>query len=332
MHTTILAGAAFALLSVFLGLYMLTTAIDVGGSVIALWARGRHHDAQIGATILHYVSPVWEVSNVFIIAYVVGMVGFFPGGVPLYGTALFVPLAAALVLMLVRGCAFTWHYYVNQQSWVAQGIAAGAGALVPVALVPFLAVADGASRAHGDSLALLGQPLTLALMLVALTSTPFIAATFLAWYAARADDAPVAAYLRHLARRTAGPLFLAATLLGLALHQTAPAHAAATARWLPLVVGAVVLFGAQLRWLWHGTRPGAAFGALVGAVALSLGAWLAGQWPYLARPGLTAASTLVNGPMYTALAVTIGLGMVVLLPLLAGFYYIFVVRWNHAPA
>jgi cytochrome d ubiquinol oxidase subunit II len=331
MNSSILAGSAFILLGVFLGLYMLTTAIDVGGGLIALWARWRHHDARVGETILHYVSPVWEVSNVFIIAFIVGMVGFFPGSIAAFGTALFVPLAVALVLMLTRGFAFTWHYYINRQSWAAQTVAAGAGALVPVALVPFLALSDVAERVHGDSLALLAQPLTLALMLVAATSVPCIAAAFLAWYATRAGDADVAGYLRHLAQRTGIPLIGAAILLGLTLHLTAPAHAAATAHWWPLVVGAGMLFAASGWWLLWGTRPGAAFLALVGTVGLSVAAWSAGQWPYLLRPSLTATAALVNGPMYTALAITIGLGMMVVLPLLGGFYYVCVIRWSRTP-
>ena len=65
MNAPFMAATAAVILNFFLLLYMLTMAIDVGGGMIALWARWRHHDEKIGATILHYVSPVWETSNVF---------------------------------------------------------------------------------------------------------------------------------------------------------------------------------------------------------------------------------------------------------------------------
>ncbi len=332
MNTPFLAGSAYTLLGVFLALYMVTTAIDVGGGAIALWARWRGADGEIGESILHYVSPVWEVSNVFLIAFFVGTVGFFPGSVGVLGGVLFVPLANALLLMLVRGLAFTWFYYVNRRSWAAQGIAAVAGLLVPALLVPYLTASDLAGRlGAAGSQALLYQPLTLALMLVAVTSVVFIAATFLAWYAARAGEAPVAAYLRRVALWAAGPTIGAALLTGMALHLSAPAHAASAAHWWPLLALVGGLFTVQLVWLWRGVHAGWAFVAAACEVGLSLAAWLAGQWPYLVRPALRATDALVNGPMYTALAITLAIGLALLLPLLGLFYYLFVIRWSGPP-
>nr|MBA3826456.1 hypothetical protein [Ktedonobacterales bacterium] len=125
-----------------------------------------------------------------------------------------------------------------------------------------------------------------------------------------------------------GPTIAAALLAGLALHLTAPAHAAGAAHWWPLLMLVSGLFAVQLAWLRRGTRAGLAFGAAAAEVCLSLGVWLAGQWPYLVRPTLRATDALVNGPMYTALAITLAVGMTLLLPLLGLFYYLFVIRWS----
>jgi cytochrome d ubiquinol oxidase subunit II len=331
MNTTVMAVGAEIILGLFLLLYMLTMAIDVGGGALALWARWRDHDARVGATVLRYVSPVWETSNVFLIAFFVGTAVFFPGSVPVYGPILIAPVGIAFLLMLARGMAFTLQYYVDREGWLWQGGAAVTGALVPVFLVPFLAVGDLGSRLGArDSFALMAQPLTLTLMLVAATATPAIAATFLAWFAARGGQPAVSAYLRRAAIVTGGMTVVAAVILGIVLPASAPAHATGVSRWLVGLLLALVAGGV---WLWKlaQRRPGQAFLALVGTVTLSLWVWLAGQWPFLARPTLRATDALVNGSMFAALAVTLVVGLTALLPLLGLFYHLFVVRWNSAP-
>ena len=61
--------------------------------------------------IQRYLSPVWEVTNVFLVFFFVGIVGFFPDTAYYYGTTLLVPVSLALILLAVRGAYYAFATY-----------------------------------------------------------------------------------------------------------------------------------------------------------------------------------------------------------------------------
>ena len=61
--------------------------------------------------IQRYLSPVWEVTNVFLVFFFVGMVGFFPKTAYYYGTILLVPASIAIILLAIRGSYYAFTTY-----------------------------------------------------------------------------------------------------------------------------------------------------------------------------------------------------------------------------
>ncbi len=323
---------ATGILWIFLSLAAVTVGVDVGGTALAWYARrDRRAPAGVAELIDRYVSPIWETSNVFIVAIDVVLAGFFPGAVPFFGTTLIVPLALALIAMVARAIAYIVSHYADRGVQAARTIYAASGVMTPLLLVPFLAAGDVGISAH-SSLALLVQPLTLALMLVALTSVGSLGAALLTWFAQRAGDPGAARYLRGWAVRLAPCTVLASLLLGLAVHVTARAHAAGIGHLGLVLFLAAVLFGAHLWLLTAGRRPGLGFLALAGSVFCSFAAWQFGEWPYLARPNVTVSATVVNAAMFQALLLTLTLGLLILIPALAALYALFAFGRGETPA
>src|SRR5699024_1269297 len=71
--------------------------------------RGKQH--ILSKVIQRYLSPVWEVTNVFLVFFFVGIVGFFPSSAFYYGTTLLVPVSFAIILLAIRGSYYAFETY-----------------------------------------------------------------------------------------------------------------------------------------------------------------------------------------------------------------------------
>lgn len=88
----------------FLYGYLIVASIDFGAgffSYYSLKKTGKKNHI-IQKIIERYLSPVWEVTNVFLVFFFVGLVGFFPDAAYYYGTALLIPGSIAIVLLAIR--------------------------------------------------------------------------------------------------------------------------------------------------------------------------------------------------------------------------------------
>lgn len=67
-----------SVLWLFLYGYLIIASIDFGAGFFAFYARLTKQDHLINRLISRYLSPVWEITNVFFIFFYIGIVGFFP--------------------------------------------------------------------------------------------------------------------------------------------------------------------------------------------------------------------------------------------------------------
>ncbi len=326
---------AFAALWTFLFLYSLLAAIDFGAGFLYWWAGlgGRNRAAQ--QVIMRYLSPVWETTNVFLIFFVVGMVGYFPRAAATFGVLLVVPVGIALMLLVLRGAFLAFHHLSDKGQRLFPLIFGLGSLLIPVFLVPFVAVsedaralsASGAVQASAGDV--LFSPLSVTFMLVALTAMLSLASVFLTWYAARTGEARAFEYFRQVARWFVPLMLLAALLLGLSLWVYAPWHAWALVAYWPWHVLAALCFGGA--WFLLSRKPDAGRSGRYGLVLLLSMAqyglvfytfWLS-HLPYLLYPALTLGNTATNPAMFTALTVAVVGGSVVLIPSLLLLYGVF---------
>lgn len=72
------AQIAITILWVFLFIYSIVGSVDFGAGFWAMIYGGRK-DTTAGGLANRFLSPSWKVTNVFLVLFVVALVGFFPG-------------------------------------------------------------------------------------------------------------------------------------------------------------------------------------------------------------------------------------------------------------
>jgi cytochrome bd ubiquinol oxidase subunit II len=90
--------------------YVLTGGADFGAGVWDLFASGPRRDRQREA-IEHAIAPIWEANHIWLILVVVLSFTGFPVGFAAIGIALHIPIALALVGIVLRGAAFAFRGY-----------------------------------------------------------------------------------------------------------------------------------------------------------------------------------------------------------------------------
>jgi cytochrome d ubiquinol oxidase subunit II len=95
--------------------YVLSGGADFGAGVWDLLARGRRAERE-RAAIAHAIAPIWEANHIWLILAVVLAFTGFPVAFAVVATALHIPIALALVGVVLRGAAFTFRAYGLQRS------------------------------------------------------------------------------------------------------------------------------------------------------------------------------------------------------------------------
>ncbi len=295
-------------------LYALLGGADFGGGIWDLLASGPRRRAQRGL-VERAIGPIWEANHVWLILVVVVLFTGFPAAFAAVSTALFAPLLALLVGIVLRGAAFTFRAYDRPDDAV-QGrwglVFSASSVLAPLALgVCVGALASGrlraAAGARPDLLAWLG-PFPLATGLLAAALFAFLAAVYLTVEAEgelredfrrRAIAAGVAVFAAAFAA-AALVIFAGLTSRGWSI----PLHAATGAA----AVGAfAALFARRFR-----------LARLLAAAqaALIVVGWGAAQHPYAVVPDLTLAAASAPRAVQVALLWALAGGGLLLFPAL----------------
>src|SRR3954453_15707922 len=118
----------------FLFGYVILGSIDFGAGFFNGYTivAGKHH--KVSRIIERYLSPVWEVTNVFFVFFFVGIVGFFPDTAYYYGTALLIPGRIALILLAIRGFYYAFANYGAKKNNFYLLAYGATGLLIPAAL------------------------------------------------------------------------------------------------------------------------------------------------------------------------------------------------------
>lgn len=337
---------AFSVLSLFLFLYLITAAIDSGGGALYTYALLVKRDEALAETIMRYLSPVWETHNVFLIAYIVGLAGYFPQVLPFYGAAMLIPCGIALAFMLIRGAFFGYHYLSKEQNPLTSELAAAAlgisSLMIPLALVPFFALADtrlfNFTRQTGSIslFGLISSPLLSALGLLALVSIVYLTGLFLLFYTRKSQDAHLLTLFQHMARWGGLAALLSSATLGIALYESTPHLAERLLRdnWLLMSIAALAFIGTQMALRWSHQHWMAGLALLLGITqyAVSFVAYQRMNLPYLVPGVLTIDQALTAPVMAQALTVVLFGGMLLLLPAMFLLYRMFIIAPYKEPS
>jgi cytochrome d ubiquinol oxidase subunit II len=285
--------------------YVLLGGADFGGGVWDLLARGPRRDQQ-RSLIATTMGPVWEANHVWLVFVLIGLFSGFPAAFGALCRLLAVPLALALLGIVLRGAAFVFRQYGGGLPDPVPGTAAWGRvfALASTGTPALLGLCAGAA-ATGR----LGGAFPPVAAALGFAFCAYLAAVYLCREAAVRGEAGL---VRDFRRRA---LFAAVVAGGLALAALpvlgydAPALSGRLwhrAGWLV----ALSAFGGVASIVTVARRR---FALARGFAALAVGCvligWGAAAYPYLVPPGLTVAAAA--GPPQTQ--------PVILAVLVAGF-------------
>src|SRR5699024_640813 len=215
---------------IFLFGYLIVASVDFGAGFFAYYAKKTKKDHIINKLIARYLSPVWEVTNVFFVFFFVGIVGFFPDTAYYYGSALLVPGSIAIILLAIRGSFYAFENYGSKDSTVYMFLYGATGLLIPASLSTALTMSEGGFIVEKDGvvslkyLELFTSPYSWSVVALAIVSVLFISAVFLTFYANRANDTDALKLLRKYALFWATPTIIAALTTFIALGEHNERH------------------------------------------------------------------------------------------------------------
>lgn len=130
------AVAVYAVVGASLVAYVLTGGADFGAGVWDLLASGPRAQRQRLA-IERAIAPIWEANHIWMILVVVLSFSAFPIAFAVIATALHIPIAIALIGIVLRGAAFVLRSYGMQSPAAARRwgtVFAWSSVLTPIAL------------------------------------------------------------------------------------------------------------------------------------------------------------------------------------------------------
>ncbi|WP_210365824.1 cytochrome d ubiquinol oxidase subunit II [Bacillus sp. REN3] len=304
----------------FLFGYVIVASIDFGAGFFNAYSLFRGNQHILTRIIQRYLSPVWEVTNVFLVFFFVGIVGFFPKTAYYYGTVLLVPVSIALVLLAIRGSYYAFTTYGGLEHKRYTYLYGLSGLFIPASLSIVLTISEGGFVTEGSSgleldyWALFTSPLTWSIVVLSLASVLYISAVFLTWYAHKAQDQPATDLLRKYALFWSVPAIISATGIIIELKGHNPEHYSRLVDIWWLFGISFLLFAGTVYLLTKRRAYGVAFGLLAGQFMIAFFAYGGSHYPYLLYPYLTIYDGFTNEAMATALIVAFIAGLGLLLP------------------
>ena len=320
-----------SVLWIFLFGYVIIASIDFGAGFFNAYSllTGKNH--ILSKVIKRYLSPVWEITNVFFVFFFVGIVGFFPQTAYYYGTVLLVPTSIALILLTIRGSYYAFESYSGLRGHKGYALAYGiAGLFIPASLSVVLTISEGGfvtlneTGPQLDYVALITSPLAWSIVVLSITAVLYISAVFLTWYANKAGDMKASDLMRKYALVWAIPLIISAFGIIIELRRTGNWHYdnMIDISWLFIVSG--ILFLGTIWLLWAKIKYGLAVFVMIMQFATAFFAYGISHYPYLLYPYLTIHDSFTNEAMAIALVVAFIAGLLLLIPSLYLVFKLFI--------
>ncbi|TDQ41045.1 cytochrome d ubiquinol oxidase subunit II [Aureibacillus halotolerans] len=304
----------------FLYGYLIVASIDFGAGFYAYFAKVSKQDHITNKLISRYLSPVWEVTNVFLVFFFVGIVGFFPSTAYYFGSALLVPASIAIVLLAIRGSFYAFENYGSKKSNTYMFLYGATGLLIPASLSVALILSEGGFiTEEGGVVSLLYKtlftsPLSWSIVVLAMVAVLYISASFLAYYASRANDQPALQLVRKWALFWSTPTIIMAltTMIALSQHNERHFENMLDLWWIfGLSVGSFLVAAGLL---YMGRNYGTAFIAVMLQFFFAFFGYGMAQYPYLLYPYINIEDSVTNPSMAVALIVAFIGGLLLLVP------------------
>lgn len=305
---------------IFLYGYLIVASIDFGAGFYSYYAKMTRKEHSIRTVIDRYLSPVWEVTNVFLVFFFIGIIGFFPDSAYYYGTALLVPGSIALILLAIRGSFYAFANYGARESNIYVFLYGMSGLFIPAALSMVLIISEGGFIFYdGETVTLLNDkllssPFAWSGVLLAIVSVLFISASFLTYYASQIEDKDAFRLLRRFALIWSGPTILASILFFFMLSTHNPEHFQAMIDMYWMFGASLICFLFAVWLIYRSVNLGLAFSLVALQYALAFFGYGATHLPYILYPYITIYESITGAEMGIALIIAFLSGLSLLIP------------------
>ncbi|MBO2945550.1 cytochrome d ubiquinol oxidase subunit II [Paenibacillus sp. F411] len=328
---------AITVLWTFLFGYLIIASIDFGAGFFSFYSVVTGHENKIHNIIQRYLSPVWEVTNVFLIFFVVGLVGFFPDAAYYYGTALLVPGSLATVLLALRGAYYAYSTYGHHKGHnrLYMGVYGATGLLIPAALSTILAISEG-GIIHMDEgkvgiswVNFFMNPYTWSVIVLALVSVLYISAMFLCYYADRAKDRAAFQVVRGYALLWSGPTIAASLLAFFQINRQNPEHFQNMLNMAWMFIASFLCFAAAIYLVYRQKRLGLSFMLVILQFGFAWYGYGRSHLPYILYDQISIYESITSETMAVAMISAFVLGLLVLIPSLVLLLWLFLFNANY---
>jgi len=304
----------------FLFGYVIVGSIDYGAGFFNAYSHLTNKDHILSKVIQRYLSPVWEVTNVFFVFFFVGIVGFFPQTAFYFGTVLLVPGSIALILLAIRGSYYAFETYGARGHKGYAFMYGISGLLLPASLSVVLTIATGGfvSLENGspvlDYSALFTSPVTWSIVVLSIVAVLYISAVFLTWYASKTGDKKATALMRKYALIWAIPLIITAggIIFEMSFHNEVLYENFLNLWWMFAI--SFLFWLATVILIWNRKKYGLAVWLLIGQFAFAFYGYGIAHYPDLLFGQLTIHEGFTNQAMAISLVVVFILGLAMLIP------------------
>jgi cytochrome bd ubiquinol oxidase subunit II len=307
--------------------YAVLAGADYGAGFWDLTAGGDTRGGRVRGMIQRSMSPVWEANHVWLIFLLVMLWTAFPVFFGSIMSTLYIPLFGAALGIIFRGTAFAVR---GQAATMAEARGFGAVFATSSVMVPFFfgtvvgAIASGrvpVGNAAGDPISSWLNGTSIFIGVLAVVNCAYLSAVYLSADAVRAGLPDMVEAFRRRAL-LAGVIAGIVAIGGLAiLHSDAPDlyHGLTHGGGLVMVIISAIIGALTLAMVWLRHLHIARFTSAAAVVCITAG-WAFAQSPYLLPGHLTLDDAAAGDATLTALLISVGIGLCVLVPSLIYLY------------
>ncbi|MGF7048316.1 cytochrome d ubiquinol oxidase subunit II [Paenibacillus sp. DS2015] len=322
---------------IFLFGYLIVASIDFGAGFFSFYSIALGHENRVHSIIQRYLSPVWEVTNVFLVFFYIGLIGFFPDSAYYYGTALLVPGSLVITLLAIRGAYYAFNTYGSskENNKIYVGLYGATGVLIPAALSTILAISEGGIIQEVNGKVVIGwrefftNPYTWSVIVLALVSVLYISAMFLTFYAQRSGDQEAFEVVRGYALVWSGPTILASVLAFFQINKQNPEHFQNMLNLSWMFIASLLCFLIAIYHVWKRRKLGLSFIMVILQFAFAWFGYGRSHLPYVLYKYVNIYNNFTNKTMAIALITAFALGLVVLIPSLILIMRLFLFNANY---
>ncbi|UTR10905.1 cytochrome d ubiquinol oxidase subunit II [Evansella sp. LMS18] len=325
---------AILIIWVFLFVYAIAGSIDFGAGFWAMFYQ-TSKETQASQIANRYLSPSWEVTNVFLVLLVIALVGFFPGAAFYLGTLMILPVSLVLILLAIRSAFMVYSFTVKKYTRTLTVISGLTGLLIPALMVSILPVSIGGFIASSGERhfilfnEVLTSPAVYTHIGFGLATELFLSALLLSDYAREAGNEEVYGIYRKNAI-VLGPvtlLFAVSALLTLIPEAPWMVETMMDIWYLFALSLAAAVIGYSTLWWRSGKtnrgRPRIAVLLIVLQFGLASFGYGLSHMPYILYPDLTVYEAFTDPVMFRWLLYGYGGGLAILIPAFIVFWRLF---------